>query len=459
MKPATPAAIKLFHESALALAQVESNGFQIDVDYLDGAIANTHTRIENLTKRLKDEPEWKLWRKRFGVDANIGSREQLGTILFDELGHECHARTATGKPQVDETAVERIGTPFTKNLTKLFKLEKAVGTYLMGIRREVDSQGLLHAFFNLHTVETLRGSSDSPNFQNQPVRDPLTGELIRTAFIPRKGRKIVEIDFGGIEVCVAACYHHDPTMLQYLAEGYDMHRDMAGECYKIPSAEVPKAIRQQAKALFVFAEFYGDYYISCAQSLWDAIDRYGLKLQDGTPLHAHLENVGIIGRGACNPKEYEPEPDSFEAHIKAVESDFWGRRFAVYNQWRKDWYAAYQENGGFNTLTGFQIQGVYSRNFVINCPVQGSAFHCLLWSLVRLQKWLNKNKMQTLIIGQIHDSIVLDVHPDEEAEVLAKAKEIMTVDIMREWPWIITQLKIEAEGSTENWWKKKGLAI
>ena len=459
MKPATPDACRLFHEAAIALAQVESNGFQIDIPYLDNAIVETEARIRRLIERLKQCDEWKIWKRRFGVTANIGSREQLGVVLFKEMGHTPQSFTATGKDQMNELALERINTPFTRNLTKLFKLEKAVGTYLRGIRREVGNDGLLHAFFNLHTTTTFRSSSSDVNFQNQPIRDPLQGALIRTAFIPRPGQKIIELDFSGAEVCIAACYHKDPTMLKYLAEGYDMHRDMGAECYKLPMDRVPKKVRQQAKALFVFSQFYGDYYLQCAKNLWGAIALEGLTTQDGICLYEHLAAQGISERGDCDPKKHDPTSGSFEEHIKAVESNFWGVRFAVYNQWRKDWYAAYQRDGGFNTLTGFAVHGVFDRNFVINCPVQGSAFHCLLWCLIQLQKWLRKNRMRSMIVGQIHDSIVLDVHPSEEAEVLAKAKELMTSDIVEHWPWIITGMKIEAGGSTENWWSKKEIAI
>jgi DNA polymerase I-like protein with 3'-5' exonuclease and polymerase domains len=98
-----------------------------------------------------------------------------------------------------------------------------------------------------------------------------------------------------------------------------------------------------------------------------------------------------------------------------------------------------------DTLTGFRCSGLIGRNDCINYPVQGSAFHCLLWSLIRLNRWLRTQKKQTQIIAQIHDSIVMYTAPEEAEEVIAMTRRIMCEDIRRVWPWIITPLEIEAE--------------
>jgi DNA polymerase I len=117
------------------------------------------------------------------------------------------------------------------------------------------------------------------------------------------------------------------------------------------------------------------------------------------------------------------------------------------------------KRGGFKTLTGFWIEGVMGRNDVINYPVQGSAFHCLLWSLIRLQRELRWGKMRALIVGQIHDSIVADVPADELDDFLPLAKRIMTEEIRKHWKWIIVPLDIEAEVSESNWFEKKAVEI
>ena len=153
-----------------------------------------------------------------------------------------------------------------------------------------------------------------------------------------------------------------------------------------------------------------------------------------------------------------PRVGTFEHHMKAVESDFWNNRFGEYGEWKKDWYNKYQKKGYFDTLTGFRIRGIMGKNDVINYPVQGAAFHCLLWSLTELQlRQLKKHKMQTKIVGQIHDSIVADVPIEEVADYIALARDVMCERVRKWAPWLIVPLDIEAEVTPEGgtWADKK----
>lgn len=485
MKPASPEAYKLIHEGALALTEVERAGFRVDIKKLDANIQIIKDKIAGLTNKLKQDDIYKRWQRKFGQNTNFNSRDQLSKILYGEMGYTPASVTAgragghsdefDGRASADEAALEKLGLPFTRDYLEIAKLDKLYRTYLLGIRREVEGDRV-HPFFSLNRVLTYRGACGDPNLQNIPIRVEAIAKIIRECFVSTDAdHRIIELDFSGIEVCVAACYHKDPTMLRYIREGYDMHRDMAVECYRLPAIKHwatdaqkknLKAARQQAKALFVFAQFYGDWYISCAQSLWEAIDRHHLKGLDGEPLYARDENnvpygslvdAGIECLGDLDPKR--EQPGTFVQHLKEVEARFWNERFPIYNKWRKAWFDAYQRQGYFHTLTGFLVQGVYDRNFVINCPVQGSAFHVLLWSMTEMVKWLIKNKMKSKVVCQIHDSMIGDVHKDEEQDFLGKAKEIMTVDVFKRFPWIVTPMKVEAEAAPYggSWHEKKGI--
>ena len=444
MKPITDKGYKLLHHGSIALAEVEANGIRIDTDYLDKAIARITKKIKILEVDIKDDDVYKKWKKVYGKNINMGSRVQLGKILFTHLGYESTSTTVTGKPQVNETTLKAVGISFTKKYLKIEKLKNARSTYLEGIRREVVN-GFIHPLFNLHLPQTYRSSSSNPNFQNIPIRDPKMGKLVRQAFIARQDHQLVEIDYKGLEVAVAACYHKDPRMIKYLENPkLDMHRDMAQQCYMIPEGQVTKEIRFWGKSGFIFPQFYGDYYVNCAKNMWNAIDIDGLTLEDGTGLKQHLSNNGITKLGKSS-YDHSPKKGTFEYHIKEVEDDFWNNRFKIYNRWRKRWWQQYQEKGYFETLTGFRIDGAYKRNEVINYPVQGSAFHCLLWSLIRLNAKLKKYKMKSKIVGQIHDSIVGDVYKDEVQDYLSMAHEITTVELPKAWKWIIVPLEVDAE--------------
>jgi DNA polymerase I-like protein with 3'-5' exonuclease and polymerase domains len=466
-----PKAQKLFHDGALALAIVEGNGIRMDMGYLNRTIKETDIQIAELTVGLNDCAVGRKWGKMYGRRLNFDSPVQLGKVLFEGMGYDPPGLTKGKHYKVDEESLGKLDIPFVKDFLEIKKLQKIQSTYLRGIKREVVN-GILHPFQNLHIARTFRSSSSNPNFQNLPVRDPVLGRLVRQAFIAREGRHIVELDYSGIEVGIAACYHKDPMMLSYINDKTkDMHRDMAQECYKLPKEEMTnpvndkdkkriKQIRYCGKNMFVFPQFYGDWYIENAKALWDAARRMKLKTRDGGSMRAHLKSVGIKELGDLDPRR-KPRQGTFEKHLQAVEKSFWTERFPVYDQWKKDWVKLYEKRGYLLTKTGFICQGHMKKNEIINYPVQGSAFHCLLQSLIWLQKEITKRGMKTLIIGQIHDSIVADVPAEELEDFLELANYIMTVRLPEAWDWINVPLEIEAEVAPlgGSWADKKERAL
>lgn len=445
----------LLLRGSIALSRVEAAGIKIDTAYLEKTTVDIGVQIKTLSVELRNDKIFSRWRKRYGERTKIGSREQLGTILFDVMGYPAPGHTAGGRNRADEEALATVDLPFVKNWLYCEKLKKLKATYLSGVAREV-IDGYLHPVFNLHLVTTYRSSCDSPNFQNIPIRDPEMGKYIRRAFIPRKGRVLIEVDFRGAEVCVSACYHKDPAMIEYITDPTkDMHRDMAAQIFHYRKTAVPKPCRQMIKAAFVFAEFYGSWYKNCAPSIWKQSEPEWL---------AHLERkIGIKELGECklpkNGEFFDPEPGTFEHHLAAIEKDFWGRRFRGYAEWKRQWYAEYVGRGYFDMLTGFRCSGVFAKNEAVNYPIQGAAFHCLLWALIEMNDWLQRRRMKSLIVGQVHDSMLIDATPDELEAVLARVTRIITKDLPRAWPWIIVPLSVEIEGSRENWYEKKPLAI
>lgn len=443
-------AYRLFHEGILAFSDMEMTGIRIDVKYFKEQDAELTTRINDLERGLWRTTEAKEWKKRFGDKTNFDSPTQAAVLLFEHWGHKPTKTTRTGKSSVDDEVLRKIGTPFTLGILAKRKLQKIRDTYIAQyLRYEIDS--LIHPSFNLHLVSTYRSSSDSPNFQNNPVRDQELGPLIRRGFLPHRPEdQLGEIDFSGIEVRIAACYHQDPTMISYIEDPTkDMHRDMAAECYKLKLSQVGKKIRYCGKNGFVFPEFYGSYFAQVAPAMWRMVDEHKLTTEDGIPVREHLKAVGL---GTLQ---------KFEAHLEKVERGFWGDRFPVYAQWKKDFWNRYLKKGYVELLTGFRCSGPMRRNEVINTPVQGAAFHCTLWSLIQLNRWLRANEMGTEIVGQIHDSILPNFAPGERDIVLRKARKIMCEDIRKHWPWIIVPLDVEAEVAPpgEPWANKKKMEI
>lgn len=463
-KTASPDALKLLMDASLALATLEENGMGVDVDYLKKAMEEITAEVKEIETSLRKDDVFKAWRRRFAEKTNIHSPVQLGTVLFDVLKYTSTEKTASGRPKTDETALTTVDIPFVKDYLRMKKLLKARDTYLKGILRET-VDGRIHPSFKLNTVQTYRGSVSDPNVQNMPIRNKRMGKLIRSCFVARPGWRIVEVDFNALEVRVSAFYHKDPAWMEYMRDPKkDMHRDVAAMLFKLPKEEITREARYTAKNMFVFPQFYGDYYLKNALDMWGGIDRMQVKTVSGVPIKEYLASVGIHERGRCDPKQ-KPRLGTFEHHVQCVERDYWGRMFPTYAKWKEDSYVQYRRDGGFSMLTGFRVEGLLDKNKVLNYPIQGVAYHLLLKSIMLLQKRIRKLKMQSLLINQIHDSILGEVPDGEVQTFLTEAKRIMTEEVPAFWEWVCVPLRVEMECSPvgaswfdkEEWVRRKGI--
>ncbi len=298
----------------------------------------------------------------------------------------------------------------------------------------------------------VHNSSSLPNVQNMPTRDPVAGKIIRKAFIPRKDHYLFCADYGGVEVKAAALYHQDPTMLSYLNDPLhaDMHSDFACLLFKLDeidqSVKGEKLLRACTKNSFTFPQFYGDYYGNNAIGIWKWLGFSGEKIKrtkgpeikTGITIGQHLINNRI--------KTF----NQFKEHVKKIEQNMWNKRFPVYRDWKEAQYNYYLKNAYITSLSGFIFSGMMDKNAVINYPIQGLAFHFLLWSCIRLNKLLKRNKLKTKLIFQVHDEAVLDVPKNEYKVIMKLLKQVMIHDLKEHWNFINVPLELEVECSELN---------
>jgi len=439
---------QLFNRGLLALAEIENVGVRVDTGYFTQVLDTLAQESLALERQVWRMPLIKEWRLKFGKKTNIASVRQQAYIFFNLLKFTARERTPTGLPKVDDKTLLELDHPLARCILKIRKLSKVQGTYIEPYLREAVG-GVIHPCYNLHAVSSYRSSCSNPNFQNVPAHDPIYGPMIRRGILPCKPEhQLGEVDYSGIEVRIAACICKDPTLITYINDPTkDMHRDMACRCFFLKATQVIKPIRFISKNSFVFPEFYGAYWKSIAPAMWEAAKNQ--PLTDKITLQQHLQAHGITELGTLveDKKGYfhPATEDCFYAHIQRIEIWFWTKKFPVYAAWRKNWYDSYLTHGFFRTPTGFRCRGEMRRTEVINLPIQGSAFHCLLWSLCQIQQWLTANEMETVIIGTIHDSIIFSFHPDEVQVVLKKVQKVMCEDVRNHWPWLIVPLGVEAE--------------
>lgn len=458
--PQTREAYQLLHDGALAFARAERHGIRVDVDYCVRKKELLTRKIDRLKGQLEGTKLLNLWNNVYRNKTKIESNHQLSFILYKKMKITPAKMTSSGKQgATDFEALSELDIPEVNKILEIRKLTKVRDTYLDGFLRE-QIDGTLHPFFNLHTVTTFRSSSSNPNFQNIPKRDEYAMKVCRKALYPQEGHCWLAVDYAGVEVIMACIYTEDPK-LTYDAVHGDMHKDMAVELYMLDgldkSCKGEKVFRQGAKNGFVFPQFYGDYYGNNVPILlkWARIS----KRKDGTPGLVHLSDKGLIKLdGHGNVKN----SDKFLKHVRDVEDDFWNVRYRVYNKWKKSTWESYQKNGYIDMKTGFRCQGVMTRNEALNAPFQGSAFHCLLWSFIRIdQIAYQEEKWDSVPIGQIHDEISLEVNPNELEHVAETVQRVSCVELPNEWKWITVPLEVEADicNVGNSWAEKEGYEL
>jgi DNA polymerase-1 len=354
--------------------------------------------------------------------------------------------TGGGSGATDEEALKLLSMPELELLLRIRKLVKIRDTYLWSFIRETNTDGYMHPSFNLHTVRTYRSSGSNPNFQNIPKRDKEAMRICRKAILPRPGHMLIEADFSAIEVTVGCFYHKDPVMLDYIKDKKsDMHLDMAKQIFLFDQLDkhIPThaVLRQAAKNSFVFPQFYGDYYgnnakgicewVKLPQGLWKR--GIGIELPEGGYISDHfwLHKIRSF--------------DQFVDHMKQVEDDFWNRRFKIYQQWKEAWVQQYRHKGYLRMLTGFTCSGVMRKNEITNYAIQGTAFHCLLKTFILFDEVIRKEGLDSRLIGQVHDSMVIDVNPNELDQIKDALQKIVKEELPTIWPWIIVPLEIEID--------------
>jgi len=267
-------------------------------------------------------------------------------------------------------------------------LDKLAG-YIKNVRELTDS-GAIHPSFLLHTVSSYRSSSADPNFQNFPIRVPRMAKL-RTAFVPRNDW-LMEFDFSGAEVRGYAVNTLDKTLISHVANNVDYHRHYAALLYEKPKKDVTKEERYKGKNGFVFPEFYGDVADSIARN----------------------------------------NPQWRRERVREVERIFWADLPDV-KRWQDRTWESYKKSGLVKYLTGFVVrlgkEGMLSYNQICNLSNQGFAFHRLLACLLKLEDAIQEAKLKSWIIGQIHDSMVIDCVDGEVDKVIALAEPIIKTPV------------------------------
>jgi len=443
-------AYNLFHEATVELMTMEWNGIPVDEEFCHSEKERIKKKQVSIIKDLLTGEEAEKFKVAAGRNLSLSSTADLSKLFFEVLGHQGIRSKKSKLYKVDAPTLEKLDIPFVKKLLEVRKLEKISGTYLSGFMKRTYNDKM-HPSFDLIVPVSLRGSSSDPNFQNIPNRDEEAQKATRQAIVPSKGNRILEGDFSSIEVGKAACITGDSNLIKYVTDpSTDMHRDTAADIWILKKNQITKLIRFYAKNGWVFPQFYGSWYKECAHNLWyTCVIQLKLKTADGIPLREHLAEKGI--------KNLE----AFKDHCAKMEKVFWYERFNEYRLWKEEINREYRKKGYIETPYGFRFSGLMEERQVANFPMQGTAFHSLLWTLKEVGKISRKEEWKTKVIGQIHDSGVFDMCPDEQDHVIETINYVGTKKIRETYSWITVPLEIEFNVSEidGNWSDTKEVKI
>jgi len=322
-----------------------------------------------------------------GRDFNLNSPKQLGEVLFDELKLvEKPKKTKTGQYATNEQVLSSLAPKhqIVADLLEYRQLSKLTSTYINALPNSVDPKtDRVHTHYGQVQTATGRLSSNDPNLQNIPVRSP-KGREIRKAFVPRTGWKLLAADYSQIELRILAALTKDEGLLTAFKEGRDIHTATAAKIFDVAPEDVTRDQRSTAK-MVNFGIPYG-------------ISAFGLAQRLGTVSRTEAQEIidSYFAQFPGIPGYMESQKES--AKEKGYVETVCGRR-----RYLRD----------INSSNGTVRAGA-ERN-AINMPIQGTAADMIKIAMVRIQKSMNEANLQSRMLLQVHDELVFDLEPSEEA--------------------------------------------
>ena len=371
---------KLFYEIEMplvpVLSRMEANGVRIDTENLQQISEAFGIEIHKIEEEIY---------KAAGMPFNIASPKQLGEVLFERLRIDEKAKkTKTGQYATGEDVLQKLSHkhPIIQMILDYRSFTKLKSTYLDALPALVNPKdGLIHTSYNQAVTATGRLSSNNPNLQNIPVRTE-KGREIRRAFVPRSPEyTLLAADYSQIELRIIAHLSQDPAMVNDFNLGHDIHAATAAKVFHVPMDQVTKEQRSRAKAVN-FGIIYG-------MSAFGLAERMELSRSEAADIiKKYFEEYAGI-------KEYMNRSIALARERGYAETILGRRRYL-------------RDINGANSV----VRGFAERN-AINAPIQGSSADMIKIAMIGIHQELERLKMQSKMILQVHDELVFDAHLDE----------------------------------------------
>ena len=329
-----------------------------------------------------------------GREFNLASPKQLQEILFDQLKLPKTKKIKTGYT-TDADALnwlmETTGHPVLAYILRSRDVTK-LKSVVEGLRRAVAVDGRVHTTFQQMVTSTGRLSSTDPNLQNIPIRTE-EGRRIRDLFVAGSGYdSLMTADYSQIELRIMAHLSEDVALLNAFAAGEDLHTTVGAEVFGVKPSDVDSEMRRTVKAMS-YGLAYGlsafglsqqlDISPSQAQALMDKyFQRFG-------GIRDYLESIVNVAR----KHGYTETIFGRKRYLPDLTSD---------NRMRRE----------------------MAERMALNAPIQGSAADIMKMAMLSVAGEIDAQQLNSRILLQVHDELVLEVAPGESAalEALVRAQ-------------------------------------
>ena len=369
------------------LSRIERNGTKVSADLLRKQSDQLGERIAALEQQAFDLA---------GEEFNLASPKQLGYILFEKLKLPVQKKTAKGAASTKEEVLQELALdyPLPKLLLEHRSLSKLKSTYTDKLPLLVNpATGRIHTSYHQAVTATGRLSSSDPNLQNIPVRSA-EGRRIRQAFVATEGCKIVAADYSQIELRIMAHLSGDHGLKAAFEQNLDVHSATAAEVFGVELASVTGEQRRSAKAIN-FGLIYG-------------MSAFGLGRQLHIGRNQAQEYIDLYFARYPGVQAYMESTRKRAAEQGYVETLF-GRRLYLPE---------------IRASNGMRRQA--AERTAINAPMQGTAADIIKLAMISVDQWLADKKLNTRMIMQVHDELILEVPEGELEGVLSGLKARMS---------------------------------
>ncbi len=367
------------------LAGMEREGVRLDTAKLAAISEQLAGQADALQAEI-----WEL----AGREFTIGSPQQLGEVLFEDLGLSRKRRGKTGfSTDARVLAQIRDEHEIVAKIERWREVTKLTNTYLDSLPGLIDADdGRIHTTFSQVRAATGRLSSTNPNLQNIPIRSDL-GRPIRGCFVAEPGSRLVSCDYNQVELRVLAHVSGDEVLREIFASGEDVHAATAAGIIGADPDAITAGERSKAKMV--------NYGIAYGLSAYGLAERLSIPQDEAaTYIERYFERFAGVKR-------------FIDATIEAA-----------------------REEGCVRTLMGRRrlIPELRSRNWqtrtlgerlAVNTVIQGTAADIIKLAMINSSRALGSEGLDSRLILQIHDELLFEGPAAETEAVSALARREM----------------------------------